>query len=97
MTRDWRIADKAAREHAEERAEEYAQAQRQAFLDGYEAAMVESETMAGLREWLETQRDTATEQYQETDDDRHLIRRLAFISVLTKLSEMGFRSEDDDL
>lgn len=92
---DWNIPDKVAREAAYERADEFAEVQRRAFLAGFEAGINEAETMAQLREWLETQRDDAREQYERDDNDRMFARRLAFVEVLTKLSEMGCRPEDD--
>lgn len=74
-------------EWREEAAEEYVQAQRRAFLDGFEAAADESESFRLLREWLEEQRDEAAEM---ADEDRMMnVRRITFTEVLVKLHEMG--------
>lgn len=86
---EWRIPEKAASENAEKLADEYAMAQRDAFIHGYKAAAAESESLRQLREWAETQRDEAREEYEESDDPMYIGRRLAFIEMLTRLSEMG--------
>lgn len=81
------------REHA---ADEYAQAQRRAFLDGFETAANEAQEFQLLREWLEQQRDKERELHEEQEDDMtHFVRHLAFKDVLVKLSEMGCRPEDE--
>jgi hypothetical protein len=87
----------AYREWKQQAADDYAQAQRRAFLDGFETAAKESREFNLLRTWLEEQRDEAERQYREQDDDQAFTRRMTFIEVLVKLSEMGCHpSEDGD-
>jgi hypothetical protein len=87
----------AYRKWKQQAADEFIQAQRRAFLDGFETAAKESREFNLLRKWLEEQRDEADRRYREQDDDHALIRRMTFIEVLVKLSEMGCRpSEDGD-
>jgi len=62
--------------------DEYVQAQRRAFLDGFETAADEAESFRLLRDWIEEERDAA----KERDD---FARYTAMVDVLVKLSEMG--------
>jgi len=86
---DWNIPDKVARETAYDRADEFAEVQRQAFLAGFQAGIEEADSMAQLREWLESQRDEADRRYQNSDESDDLARKLAFKNTLVKLHEMG--------
>lgn len=87
----------AYREWRDERAGEFAEAQHRAFLAGFEAAAAEGAEFRHLREWLEEQRDEASERVDAADgDDRMMsVRSQTFSEVLVKLSEMGCRAEDD--
>jgi len=98
MTDSYRdLHDDAYREWRDQRADEFAAIQRRAFKAGFEAAANESQNFRHLRQWLEEQRDEALERCQENDDDQtHFVRRLTFIDVLTKLSEMGCHAEGVD-
>ena len=78
----------AYREWKAQAADEYVQAQRRAFLDGFETAAAEAESFALLREWLETERDAAR---AREDMERHL----AMVDVLVKLSEIGCHPAED--
>ena len=93
---DRKLHSEAYREWKEQRTDEYVQAQRRAFLDGFETAAKESEEFNLLRRWLEEQRDIAGEKYEKSGDDDFFVRRLAFIEVLVKLSEMGCMPDVDD-
>ena len=86
----------AYREWKQHQSTEYAEAQRQAFLDGFETAANESENFRLLRQWLEEQRDQAIEQWEEHDDEHQNIRRMAFSEVLVKLHEMGCEPQEAD-
>ncbi len=86
----------AYQEWRDERADEFAAIQRRAFKAGFEAAAKESQQFRHLRQWLEEQRDDAEQQYEERDDDMQFARRLVFIEVLTKLSEMGCLKDESD-
>jgi len=72
----------AYRQWKAQAAGEYVQAQRRAFLDGFESAAAEAESFRLLREWIEEERDAA----EERDD---FARYTAMVDVLVKLSEMG--------
>lgn len=91
---DWRIPEKVAREHAME----FQDQQYNAFLAGFKAAAAEGESFSELRNWLETQRDNAQQRIEESEDgdDMMFARRMAFVEVLVKLSEMGCHSEETD-
>lgn len=93
---DRKLHSKAYSEWREQAADEYVQAQRRAFLDGFETAAREGEEFALLREWLEDKRDEAAERHEQTEDSDDLAQRMAYINVLVKLSEMGCRPEEDD-
>lgn len=83
-------------EWKEEKATEYAQNQRDAFLAGFEAAAKEGEGFRHLRNWLEEQRDEEKRLHEDREDDStHFVRYLTFCDVLTKLSEMGCRKEEN--
>lgn len=86
----------AYREWRDEAADDFAAAQRKAFLAGFEAAAAEGKEFQHLRTWLEEQRDEAHRQHEDRGDETYLARRLAFIEVLTKLSEMGCYPEEAD-
>jgi len=90
------LHDDAYREWRDKRADEFAGIQRRAFKAGFEAAAAESQSFRHLRQWLEEQRDDAQEQVDGgSDREMEFARYLAFREVLTKLSEMGCRSEGD--
>ena len=91
-----KLHEDAYSEWRENAADDYIQAQRQAFIDGFETAAKESEEWNLLREWLAEQRDTAKRQYDEGDDIDDFARYLAFCEVLTKLSEVGVRPGESD-
>lgn len=100
MPTDSALHEMAYSEWREHAADEYVQAQRRAFLDGFETAAQEAEEFRLLREWLESQRDKAEEQREQAtergDDNRehmHFCRGMAFTDVLVKLSQIGCRSE----
>lgn len=95
MTFD-RLDQRIASEEFERASDEYAQAQRQAFIDGLEAAADEAETFRHLRDWLEEQRDKAEGLHEETDEDTYLARQLAFSNVLVKLSQLGCEPENTE-
>jgi len=92
---DRKLHTDAYREWRENAADEYIQAQRQAFLDGFEAAAQEGEEFTHLREWLEEQRDEAKERYEESDDKEDFAQYHAFVAVLVKISEMGNHPEEN--
>jgi hypothetical protein len=92
---DRKLHTEAYREWKENAADHYIQAQRQAFLDGFEAAAQEGEQFTLLRNWLEEQRDKAKERHDESDDIDDLARYHAFVAVLVKLSEMGNHPEEN--
>lgn len=92
----WSLHEIGYQEWRENATDEYVQAQRQAFLDGFETAAKESEEFGLLREWLREERDKAEARYEETGDLDDLGRRLAYTSVLVKLSEIGVRGDNDD-
>ncbi|ELY68911.1 hypothetical protein [Natrinema versiforme] len=94
MSRD--LHETAYREWKERAAEEYVQAQRRAFLDGFETAAKEADEFGLFRQWLREQRDEAAQRYKETDDADYLGRKLAYQNVLVKLSEIGVRGGDDE-
>lgn len=80
----------AYKEWKEHAADEYVQAQRRAFLDGFESAANEGESWNLLREWVEEERDKAERKGQERDDGKMMFARsMAFKDVLVKLHEMG--------
>lgn len=91
---DWKLSEAAWQERRDEAADEYTQSQRQAFLDGFEAAVREAEEFRQLRNWLEDRRDHRAEENARTDNSVHLAMRMAYTNVLVKLSEVGCRSED---
>lgn len=85
----------AYQEWKEERSEEFAEAQRRAFMAGFEAAADEGKEFRLLRRWLEEQRDEAERQYEQDKDDMAMFgRKMAFSEVLVKLHEMGNAPED---
>lgn len=47
---DWKLHEQAWQDYRDEAADEYIQAQRQAFLDGFEMAVAEAESFQKLRE-----------------------------------------------
>jgi hypothetical protein len=80
----------AYKEWKENAANNYAQAQRRAFLDGFESAANEGKRWNLLREWVEEERDKAERKGQERDDGKMMFARsMAFKDVLVKLHEMG--------
>jgi hypothetical protein len=85
----------AYKEWKQHKADEYIQAQRRAFLDGFESAANESQNFRLLRDWLEEERDEAHRKYEEREDDMMFARNLAFKEVLVKLHEMGCVPESD--
>jgi len=93
---DWTLHERAWQDIQRDKAEEYISAQRKSFLAGFEAAVDESKEFRQLREWLEDERDRAAAQYDDTGDDMMFARRLAFVDVLVKLSEIGCRAEDSN-
>lgn len=95
MVRDRNLHHGIAAEERETYADEYGQAQRRAFLDGFERAMSEDESMQELREWLEEKRDEAKRHHEQTGDAGDLARHLAYSNVLVRLSEMGCEPEQD--
>lgn len=88
------LHDDAHREWRDECVEEFAAIQRRAFKAGFEAAATESKQFRHLRQWLEEQRDEAEARYGEADEATALARRMAFVNVLVKLSEMGCEPEN---
>lgn len=84
----------AYKEWRDESADEYVQAQRRAFLAGFEAAADEAENFRLLRQWLEEQRDEAAE--RAADDQMMNTRRMTFREVLVKLHEMGCAPEPEE-
>jgi len=86
---DWKLHEQAWQDYRDEAADEYIQAQRQAFLDGFETAVAEAESFRKLREWCEKERDKAEAQLEETDDKEYLWRRQAMTDVLVKLHQIG--------
>jgi len=75
----------------QEKATHYAKNQREAFIAGFEAAASESKEFRKFRDWIETERDKAK---QEKDNNELMFARyLAMVDVLTKLSEMGCKSD----
>lgn len=93
---DWKLSEKAWRERRDEAADDYVQAQRQAFLDGFKAAVREAEEFRQLREWLEDRRDERAAEHERTGDSLHLAMRMAYTNTLVKLSEVGCRSEENN-
>jgi hypothetical protein len=84
----------AYKEWKQHQTDEYIQAQRRAFLDGFETAANESKQFRLLREWLEEERDKAKQKHEERDGDgRYLARYLAFTDTLVKLHKMGCTPE----
>jgi len=83
----------AYQEWKDHAADAYAQAQRRAFLDGFESAANESQNFRLLREWLEEERDKSIKKWEDNDDEFHNSRRMAFSEVLVKLHEMGCEPE----
>lgn len=92
----WRLHENAYGEWREQAADEYVQAQRRAFIDGFETAAKESEEFALLRQWLRDERDEAARRYKETEHTDWLGQKMAFQSVLVKLSEIGVRGDVDE-
>jgi len=93
------MSDKAIHEMAysewkKQATEDYVQAQRRAFLDGFETATRESEQFDLFRKWLETQRDIAECRYDKSGDNIHYAKYQAYVDVLVKLSEIGNRPND---
>jgi hypothetical protein len=86
---DWKLHEQAWQDYRDEAADEYIQAQRQAFLDGFEMAVAEAESFQKLREWCENERDKAEAQLEETDGKEYLWRRQAMTDVLVKLHQIG--------
>lgn len=84
----------AYKEWKEQKATEYAENQRAAFLAGFEAAAKEGKQWNILRKWLQEQRDEATEQYEKYERHDDFVRRMAYVEVLVKLSEMGNPPEE---
>jgi hypothetical protein len=80
-------------EWKEEQADEYAKHQRKAFMAGFEAAANEGKEFRLLREWCEKERDLAQKRYEENENHDDFVRRMAFVDVLVKLSEIGCRKE----
>lgn len=92
----WKLHENGYREWKENATDEYVQAQRQAFLDGFETAAKEFEEFELLRQWLREQRDEAAQRYEETDEIDWLGQKMAYQSVLVKLSEISVRGGSDD-
>jgi len=87
----------AYKEWREQQADDYVQAQRRAFLDGFESAAKESQNFRLLRQWLEEQRDESMRKHNEREDDETMfVKYLAFKEVLVKLHEMGCMPEPED-
>jgi len=84
----------AYKEWRDQTTDEFIQLQRRAFLAGFEAAADESQNFRHLRQWLEEQRDSANQQWKETDDTMSRVRGMAFSEVLVKLHEMGCAPKD---
>ena len=89
---DYKLSERAYQDRRDEYADEYAQAQRQAFIDGFEAAAQEAQEFRELREWAEEQRDKAEARYHRHDYTFNSAQREAYLDVLVKLSEIGVRS-----
>jgi len=92
---DRKLHETAYSEWKENTTNEYIQAQRRAFMDGFETAAKESEQFNLLREWAEKKRDEAERRYQENGDTFAAAQREAFIEVLVKLSQMNNHPEGD--
>lgn len=90
------IHEDGYREWKENATDNYIQAQRRAFLDGFETAAKEAEAFRLLRQWLREERDEAARRYKETDELDWLGRKMAFQNVLVKLSEIGVRGGESD-
>lgn len=88
------LHENAYSEWRENAADDYVQAQRRAFLDGFETAATESREWELLREWIAARRDEAQERYDGHGERDEIARRTAFIEVLTKLSEVGVRPDE---
>jgi len=86
----------AYREWKQHQADEYIQAQRRAFLDGFESAANESQNFRLLRDWLEEERDKSKTRNADDDGRMHGVRAQTFSEVLVKLHEMGCVPEDGD-
>ena len=93
---DWKLHENAYHEWKRDAADDYVAAQRRAFLDGFETAAKESEEFGLLRNWLEERRDEFGRRYDERGDVDDLGQKLAYQSVLVKLSEIGCRPGDND-
>lgn len=91
---DWKISELAWQDIRHERVDQFVQAQRTSFIEGFEAAVDESQSFDRLREYLEAERDNAREQYDKTGDEYWNQRRLCMIDVLVKISEIGCRPEE---
>lgn len=91
---DWALSETAYQERRDRYADGYVQVQRQAFIDGFEAAVSESEEFHELREWLEQERDEAQEKSEEKEDMGWRWYRQAMIDVLVKLSEVGCNPDE---
>jgi len=87
MTKE--LHGKAYKQWRDETADGFVQAQRKAFLAGFEAAADESETLSLLREWAEQERDKAAAEYKDKDDSSFLFYKQAYTDILVKLHEMG--------
>jgi len=86
---DRKLHEEAYSEWKEQAADEYIQAQRRAFLDGFETAATESEQFNLLRDWAEEKRDEATQKNEQDDSMNWYYYRQAMIDLLVKLSEVG--------
>lgn len=78
----------AYRQWKAQAADEFVQAQRRAFLDGFESAAAEAKSFRLLREWVEEERDAARERGD-------MGRYTAMVDVLVKLSEIGCHPAED--
>jgi len=86
---DKKLHHKAYSEWREQAADEYIQAQRRAFLDGFETAAKESEQFNLLREWAEQKRDEAATKNEQEESMNWYYYRQAIIDLLVKLSEIN--------
>jgi len=93
---DYKLSETAYQDQRDEYADEYVQAQRQAFIDGFEAAAQEAQEFQELQEWAKEQRDKAEAQYQRHGDTFDSAQREAYLNVLVKLSEIGVKTNDEN-
>lgn len=92
---DFKLHEREWGDHRDNIAGEFVAEQRTAFLAGYKAAAEESKQFHQLREWLRQKRDEAEREYDDRGDDMDFVRRLTYIEVLVKLSEIGCQPTED--